>query len=1028
MSSIFDSLRNFLKSKKSEHARQRPLQTLVADNGMSFKVDQVKRGGMGIVYICHIDPKLEWNANPRLALKTFDERFFFNADMSMAVERETAIWAQLSDQPFIFPLITTLSIDHKPYLVMPVAEPDERGVVSLSDAIRQSPEGLSPNECLLLALCLSITLSAAAGRIPGLVHGDIKPDNILFLGGFPFLADFGLARLAGDRGHGGTPPYMAPELWKEDGRQSVKTDIYAFGATLFESLSGRLPFLANENNPEQWAALHSSKEPCFDIDGDSQQSLLRSELQKLTLRCLAKPLADRPNDFKEIYSELFALAMRADPATLLEVLQKTVGLSEIIKDQRHSIIETKVSGFLQQGQYHTAIKLLSTLPEDEIAGNLLLLAGSTYSLNGDDEKALHFFDRFLESNPEPEQRVRCLNERGLSLRRLGRLEEAKYLFEHLLETARGQLRVMVRGNYAGALLELNETKEAVKQLEWLTRNHPESHEGWALYSDALDRSGEIHKSIDTIQKAIQRAPRNGIYYVTLAELLFRLQRINESLAALSKAYELGHHTRAWLKLTIANHLILGQTDTLEHLLDTVQQELSKEEIDAVFRESLELVRLMVDDQEDLGISDEAISQTPDLETSETLDARPEAHGGGSEDKPYPDAVVAADKKSEIDDTRIRSDKGNSEENFMELVRTGRQSHIQLRMSFVDNSFSIDFYFDVNSPEYVRLFKYGYDQAKWRFETMAQGVSERETKYRFAQCQNCKFILLTARDEEERFQCKACGIRGPVKSIRTDHLDALSSDCEQAIGRHSEKFLEEAPTLFVAFWVNESAQEKAVGKRMENEGFNRVPPKATAVNYFEREMNSRGDLVSSPPTQVWYKALTKSEEVIEGRTPAFLDRIIRELRRKTGHLISASQAIQDQEMIEFLLCEAEGRAKIARDQVAKNPDDDELKQTLVKAELEVGNLKEAKRIAAAMEMVDPNDLHALRATAEVAMAERRFSDAILRLERIIDARPRDQSARILLINAYFEIGDKARAAEHIAQYIALGGKMPKQDAD
>jgi tetratricopeptide (TPR) repeat protein len=563
-------------------------------------------------------------------LKTFDEKFFFNIDMSMAVERETAIWAQVSDQPFVFPFMITLSIDHKPYLVMPVAEPDERGVVSLADAIRQAPAGLLPDECLKVALCLSIALAAAAARVPGLVHGDIKPDNVLFLGGFPFLADFGLARLSVDSGHGGTPPYMAPELWKEGGRLTLKTDIYAFGATLFELIAGRPPFLLQKYNSEQWAELHSSKEPCFDTHDDGEQATLKSDLKMLSLRCLAKSPRDRPNDFDEIKSELFALGMVTEPITVFEVLHRAAGLAATFDGQWQSVIKMKVANFLQRGQYDVAMELLSKVPDDDLTGDLLLLAGSTYSLCGDDEKALHYFDRFLETGPKPEEHVRCLSERGLSLRRLGRLQEAEEVFEHLMEIARDDLRVMVRGNYAAVLLDLNKIEDGLRELEWLTRNHPDSHESWALYSVALDRTGQSEKAVEAIRHAIQDDPRNGKYYVLLAEILFWLQRPNEGMSALDVAYGLGYHTRDWLKLTIATHLMLGQREAVEHLINLIRNQLPEEEINVVTEEALKLVRVVVDAQNASDRSNEAFTKMDHHEVGNEIDERSEADKIGEE--------------------------------------------------------------------------------------------------------------------------------------------------------------------------------------------------------------------------------------------------------------------------------------------------------------------------------------------------------------------------------------------------------------
>lgn len=74
-------------------------------------------------------------------------------------------------------------------------------------------------------------------------HCDIKPANILLhIDGRVLLTDFGVARLATDRTRGGTPPYMAPELFS-GGIVNARTDIYSLGVTLYEVLSGgEVPF------------------------------------------------------------------------------------------------------------------------------------------------------------------------------------------------------------------------------------------------------------------------------------------------------------------------------------------------------------------------------------------------------------------------------------------------------------------------------------------------------------------------------------------------------------------------------------------------------------------------------------------------------------------------------------------------------------------------------------------------------------------------------------------------------------------
>ena len=197
---------------------------------------ELGQGGMATVYLAH-DVKHGRRVaikvlRPELAATLGPERFV----------REIEIAAKLT-HPHILPLFDSGEAEGFLYYVMPYVEGE-----SLRERLTRDRR-LSAHEAVRITSQIASALTYAHER--GVVHRDVKPENILLAGDQAIVADFGIARAVeaagGEKLTGtglaiGTPAYMSPEQALGSGEVDATTDVYALGCVIYEMLAGRTPF------------------------------------------------------------------------------------------------------------------------------------------------------------------------------------------------------------------------------------------------------------------------------------------------------------------------------------------------------------------------------------------------------------------------------------------------------------------------------------------------------------------------------------------------------------------------------------------------------------------------------------------------------------------------------------------------------------------------------------------------------------------------------------------------------------------
>lgn len=207
-------------------------QSVPVQLGHFLLVERLGSGGMGAVYRA-MDPAL----GRFVAIKVMKAEMGEDPALVDSFLREARAAAALN-HPNIVQIYSCGQEQGQPYIVMEL--------VSGGRLDQLMANGKKVDEVRLLEVALDVAEGLKAANEAGLVHGDIKPANILFdKSGRARIVDFGLAMFVNRQqeqgGVWGTPYYISPERAR-GGKADHRSDIYSLGATMFHALAGRPPF------------------------------------------------------------------------------------------------------------------------------------------------------------------------------------------------------------------------------------------------------------------------------------------------------------------------------------------------------------------------------------------------------------------------------------------------------------------------------------------------------------------------------------------------------------------------------------------------------------------------------------------------------------------------------------------------------------------------------------------------------------------------------------------------------------------
>jgi len=483
-----------------------------------YEIHDIKKGGMGIVFLCYDDEFKE-----PVAIKTFQDKYLTDKDSIDRFMWEAETWVRLEKHKNIVRADYVKNISGRPYIFLEFVSGDNTYGPDLTGWIRY--KGLDLNTTLSFAIQSCLGMEHAEKKFremsKSFVHRDIKPGNIMITQDKTVkITDFGLVKtfmglkrnidigsvkdeVTGAERHGfsmtgsicGTPPYMSPEQCRGEDEIDIRSDIYAFGCVLYEMLTGQPPFICPTF--DDYRMYHIKIEPKHPIELSPD---IPKRLNALVMKCLEKEPSKRYQGFKSLGDEL----------------------SEIY--------------FQQSGE-----RIKEETPQDLDARELNNKGASLENL-GKLQEEMAYFDRVLEINPRD---AGAWNNKGAYLEKLGKLQEAIDAYKNFIKFASPEYAELV-ANVKEIIKQLEAQLESKAKTEKNYKDKLEDAEAWYNKGIILDDLDRLQEAIDCYDRALEINPMDASIWYKKGAALNKLGEYQDAIGCYDRALEINPRlAKAW---------------------------------------------------------------------------------------------------------------------------------------------------------------------------------------------------------------------------------------------------------------------------------------------------------------------------------------------------------------------------------------------------------------------------------------------------------------------------------------------------